>query len=613
MAFQLFLELDLGNRVTFSLPSPLRVLLYCVYGVDKPIYREPKMAVRRLSRYVLVAALCLVTFFLLRQPLLDPNASPSSRYASLRNKILFVPGKVDWSKAQQFFPPSSYTSLPKGRPKKLPRVQHESFGAKGATRAKVNTELTEKRRKAVRHVFLRSWNAYKDQAWLWDELSPVAGGGKNTFGGWAATLVDALDTLWIMGLHDEFYEATAVAVAMDYGNTTDTAANMFETTIRHLGGLLAAYDLSGEPALLHKAQELGDMLYMGFDTPNRMPGFWLIFENARGGRQVAGTHDASASPASLGLEFTRLAQLTGDDKYYDAIERIRAFLERTQNQTKLPGMWPVNIDFQHEQVPESSFTLGALADSLYEYLPKMYILTGGLEPSYEKMYRDSMKAAVEHVLFRPMLPGNEDILFAGDAHVTAQGVETAPDGQHLACFVGGMFLLGGKTFGIDEHIGIGERLTRGCIWAYDAFPTGLMPEMFTLLKCPTLDGCEWDPELFAREGSKRFKKGFKSVRDSRYMLRPEAIESVFLLYRVTGQEELREVAWRMFESIVKATKTNLAHSAISDVSVKGTTYKMDSMEVSTRSYAIIFKLGSNTLMTELLAGRDLKVLLPDVL
>lgn len=571
------------------------------------------MAVRRLSRYALVAALCIVTLFLLHEPFLDPNASPSSRYASLRSKIRFVPSRFDWSKAHQFFPPPSYTPLPKGRPKKLPRVQHESFDAKSRPGININKDLLEKRRKAVRHVFLRSWNSYKDQAWLWDELRPVTGGGKNTFGGWAATLVDALDTLWIMGLHAEFYEATAAAVAMDYGNTTDTAANMFETTIRHLGGLLAAYDLSGEPALLDKAKELGDMLYMGFDTPNRMPGFWLNFENALKGSQIAGTHDASASPASLGLEFTRLAQLTGENKYYDAIERIRAFLESTQNQTKLPGMWPVAIDFQHEQVPDSTFTLGALADSLYEYLPKMYILTGGLEPRYEQMYRESMNVAVEHILFRPMLPNNEDILFAGDAHVTAQGVDTAPDGQHLACFVGGMFLLGGKTFGIDEHIGIGERVTRGCVWAYDAFPTGLMPELFTMLKCPTLDGCEWDPDLFAKEGSKKLKKGFKNARDPRYILRPEAIESVFLLYRVTGKEELREVAWRMFESVVKATKTNLANSAISDVTVKGSTHKMDSMEVSVRSYVILFKLGANMLMTELLAGRDLEVLLPDIL
>lgn len=73
-------------------------------------------------------------------------------------------------------------------------------------------------------------------------------------------------------LYDDFYQAAQFAAQLDWANTTETSANLFETTIRHLGGLLSAYDLSGEPALLDKAKELGDMLYMAFDTPNRLPG-----------------------------------------------------------------------------------------------------------------------------------------------------------------------------------------------------------------------------------------------------------------------------------------------------------------------------------------------------
>ncbi|POS69005.1 glycosyl hydrolase family 47 [Diaporthe helianthi] len=118
------------------------------------------------------------------------------------------------------------------------------------------------------------------------------------------------------GFYDEFYQAGQVAVELDWANTTETAANLFETTIRHLGGLLSAYDLSGENALLLKAKELGDMLYMAFDTPNGMPGFWIDWNNARAGNQVAGSFDPSASPSSLCLEFTRLAQITREDKYW---------------------------------------------------------------------------------------------------------------------------------------------------------------------------------------------------------------------------------------------------------------------------------------------------------
>ncbi|KAJ4334472.1 hypothetical protein N0V85_009931 [Neurospora sp. IMI 360204] len=47
---------------------------------------------------------------------------------------------------------------------------------------------------------------------------------------------------------------------------------------------------------------------------------------------------------------------------------------------------------------------------------------------------------------------------------------------------------------------------------------------------------------------------------------------------MTGKEDLRDLAWQMFESIVNATETELAYSAIADVTVKGPTTKTDSME-----------------------------------
>lgn len=103
----------------------------------------------------------------------------------------------------------------------------------------------------------------------------------------------------------------------------------------------------------------------------------MDFKNARTGRQVAGTADPSASPASLCLEFTRLAQLTGEDKYWSVTDHVREFLYGIQDNSRLPGMWPRQINFQTGEVYHDGFTLGALADSLYEYLPKMYILTGG--------------------------------------------------------------------------------------------------------------------------------------------------------------------------------------------------------------------------------------------
>jgi mannosyl-oligosaccharide alpha-1,2-mannosidase len=402
-------------------------------------------------------------------------------------------------------------------------------------------------------------------------------------------MVDALDTLWIMGLHNEFYATAAAVVRLDWANTTYTSVKVFETTIRYLGGLISAYDLSGRPALLQKATELGDMLYMAFDTPNRIPPFMLDFADARDGTQVAGDSESAAAPTSLTLEFTRLAQLTGDARYFDAADRVVQFLVRTQNETLLPGLWPSMIDFQSGDAGiDGHFSLGADCDSLYEYLPKMYALLGGLDGVYETLYRRAMDVAVQNLLFRPMLPDGEDVLFAGEASVYAGDLDQLPQGQHLACFAGGMFGLGGKLFGIDDHVSIGNRLARGCAWAYRAFPTGVMPEKFAMIACDSLNGlCPWDESRWESEGDEILPKGFSGAEDPRYLLRPEAIESVFLLYRMTGDEDLQDIAWQMFESVVKATETEYANSEIEDVTATGETEKWDSMEVSKQPKAII--------------------------
>lgn len=150
------------------------------------------LARRRLSRFLPIAFLGLVFFLLLRRFSSPALELDSPLAAASRRPVRFKPSSVDWSNAKLFFPPKSTVTLPRGQPKSLPRVQSTSISAR-------QTAQTQERRAVVKDLFLRSWNAYKQQAWTWDELRPVSGGGKNTFGGWAATLVDGLDTLWMMG------------------------------------------------------------------------------------------------------------------------------------------------------------------------------------------------------------------------------------------------------------------------------------------------------------------------------------------------------------------------------------------------------------------------------
>lgn len=70
------------------------------------------------------------------------------------------------------------------------------------------------------------------------------------------TILDALDTLWIMGLRDEFRKgAQWLHDNMDFSKVTKEVS-AFETTIRAVGGMLAAYDLSEDKLFLDKAMDL---------------------------------------------------------------------------------------------------------------------------------------------------------------------------------------------------------------------------------------------------------------------------------------------------------------------------------------------------------------------
>jgi mannosyl-oligosaccharide alpha-1,2-mannosidase len=174
----------------------------------------------------------------------------------------------NWVKVADRYPVPSFIPLPTGSPQNIPKVQ--------TTQPKEDAARKQERlarKKAVKESFIHSWEGYKNHAWLKDELTPNSGKSKNTFGGWAATLVDSLDSLWILGLVDDFELAVGTIEEIDFSTTDAKDINVFETTIRYLGGFLAAYDTSGAkyPILLKKAVEVGEFLMCSFDTPNRMP------------------------------------------------------------------------------------------------------------------------------------------------------------------------------------------------------------------------------------------------------------------------------------------------------------------------------------------------------
>jgi mannosyl-oligosaccharide alpha-1,2-mannosidase len=220
-------------------------------------------AVRRVRVAIIAIVFALVSFYYLT----DRRNTWNYGYTS----YLEPPApehRKHWSKLPDRYPVTDRITLPTGTPKHIPKVQ----APQGTENAAQKSER-EGRRDAVKKTFTHSWTGYKNHAWLKDELTPLSGKSKNTFGGWAATLVDSLDSLWILDMKVDFEMAVGALEEIDFTTTDAREINVFETTIRYLGGFLAAYDISGAkyPVLLKKAVEVGELLMCCFDTPNRLP------------------------------------------------------------------------------------------------------------------------------------------------------------------------------------------------------------------------------------------------------------------------------------------------------------------------------------------------------
>lgn len=175
-----------------------------------------------------------------------------------------------WQKFPERFPvpASEVIKLPTGVARAAPKLQAKFKDESSADKQERLQQLS-----AIRAEFTHAWEGYKKVAMGHDEVKPLTAGYDDPFNGWGATLVDALDTLWIMDMRDEFSQAVDEVKKIDFTTSAREDIPVFETVIRYLGGLLGAYDISGQryPVLLDKAKELAEILIGAFDTPNRMP------------------------------------------------------------------------------------------------------------------------------------------------------------------------------------------------------------------------------------------------------------------------------------------------------------------------------------------------------
>lgn len=137
-----------------------------------------------------------------------------------------------------------------------------------------------------------------------------------------------------------------------------------------------------------------------------------------------------------------------------------------------------------------------------------------------------------------MTPNNLDILFAGqvdsDGALRPESLTTEPQAQHLGCFAGGMLALASKIFSNQEDLVVARKLVEGCLWAYEAFPLGIMPEIMHTVPCKDRNHCPWDEQAWKdavttsfedwkapeeRIQSERLVPGVTKIDDRRYILR----------------------------------------------------------------------------------------------
>ncbi len=275
-----------------------------------------------------------------------------------------------------------------------------------------------------------SWDLYTDHAWGKDEIKPVTG----TFSSFpmkthhlGLSLIEALDTLWVMGLDDRF-QSGVDWVKANFDADIDGEVSVFETSIRLVGGLLSAHHAGGDPMLLAKARDLADRLLPAFATPTGMP---YRFVNLKTGA----VREAVTSPADIATylpEWGTLSRLTGDPRY--AATARRAMVAVFERRSKL-DLVATKIDVLTGEWRSRNATVGSYCDSFFEYLWDSWQLFGDAE--CKRMYDVCTAAILKH----QQVWKDGSLWFADVDFETGAVLGTEQD--ELASFYGGLLGQGG--------------------------------------------------------------------------------------------------------------------------------------------------------------------------
>ncbi|KAJ3300582.1 alpha mannosidase-like protein [Borealophlyctis nickersoniae] len=329
-----------------------------------------------------------------------------------------------------------------------------------------------------------------------------------------------------MGDKPRFEEAVQLVIDHVHFNK-DSRVQVFEVTIRMMGALLSAHQLAVDRTmgfyltwykgeLLDLARDLADRLMPAFETPTGIP-FPRV--NLRSGVLPYETNNTCAAGAgTLLLEFGVLSRLTGAPKYEQAAKKALLAVWARRSGLDLVGN---GLDVQTGEWSFPMAGIGAGIDSLYEYLFKAYVLFGEVE--YLNAFDVAYQAVLAHIR-------HSDGYIYKNINMATGALMSSWIDSLAAFFPGLQALIGDLNSAIRLHH------VYYTVWRrFRALP-------------------------------ERFDFHTKTVNIPNYPLRPELIESTYMLYQATRNPYYLEVGETLLNDIEAMSRVDCGYAALADVS-----------------------------------------------
>ena len=400
----------------------------------------------------------------------------------------------------------------------------------------------------VKMEFLYAWNGYKEHAWGYDGLRPQSNTGYNWYDETLyLSAVEALSTMYILGLDEEFLH-TKEFILSRLSFDKDIYVKNFEITIRLLGGLISAYQLSGEKGFLTLADDLASRLLPVFETPTGMP---YVYVNLKTGA-VRGTESNPAEIGTLLVEFGTLSKLTGNRVYYDKAKKALVELYKRRSPLGLVG---TKIDVMTGDWLDTRSHIGAAIDSYYEYLLKSWLLFD--DEDCLEMWKESIAAINTY-----LADERENGFWYGHVDMyTGERVRTWYGA--LDAFFGGVLVMHGDL----ERA---RRIQDSGYYIWTKF--GLQPEQF-----------DYETDTIVSHP---------------YYLNPELIESAYYLYNATGDPLYRRMGVTFLNSLRDYCKVGSGFADVVNLDTKERSDRMESYFLA-ETLKYLYLLFSDTALLDL--------------